>query len=93
MNRKIAPPISPPSRIHLTIDRLTLQGFAPEQRDALVVALQDHLRGELVGHAGSFAAASPRARVHAAAPDRRVETSVTDVATDAARRIVQSVQP
>jgi hypothetical protein len=43
-----------PRQIHVTIDRLVLRGYTPEQRDAITAGLQAELQrhfAELPGHA------------------------------------------
>jgi hypothetical protein len=61
----------PTPRVHLIIDRLVLRGIAPEQRAALVGALETALRTELGTAAGAEAPLTGRSLAFLRLPQLR----------------------
>jgi hypothetical protein len=80
-----------PQRVHVTIDRLVLRGFPPEQRDVIAAGLARELSDLLATPEGRRALGSSRS-VARLQPERFATTPAStpgDVGAAAARSIVK----
>ncbi|TPQ34853.1 hypothetical protein C2U70_16005 [Bradyrhizobium guangdongense] len=82
-----------PPRVHVTIDRLVLRGFPPEQRDAITAGLT----GELIAQLGNPATAQQLRASRSLASLRTAPVQLAAAATPqaigagAGRRLVRSI--
>ena len=82
-----------PQRVHVTIDRLALCGFPPEQRDVIAAGLTRELSDLLAAPEGRRALGTSRS-VAKLQPERFATTPTStpgDVGAEAARSIVKGV--
>jgi hypothetical protein len=81
-------------RVHLTIDRLVLHGFAAGQRDAIAAALTRELSNQLSDPAGARQFGSSRSQAVLRAAPINVTPAATPqaIGAQAARRLVRSIQ-
>jgi hypothetical protein len=84
-----------PRRVILTIDRLVLRGFAPEQRDGIAAALQAELQRQLgdPAAAGDFGGGRSLAFLRAEPLTLAPAATPSDIGTLGAQRLVGSMRP
>ena len=82
-----------PQRVRLTIDRLVLRGFAPDQRDTILAGLQAELAASLATRAATRALADSKsiARLRPAPVASRPISSPRGIGVAAARSLVKGV--
>lgn len=90
MNRSGKGPRDVAPGIHVTIDRLVLNGFSPGQQRRLSMALRESLARELAANAGLLRS-SPGRRENIESPSVRDAAVLTTFAADAAQRILQGL--
>jgi len=83
-----------PQRIDLTIDRLVLRGFAPEQRDAIAAGLAAELRRQFSDPASArqFGASRSLASLRATPVTPASQATPQQIGARTARQLARSIQ-
>lgn len=84
-----------PQRVNVTIDRLVLRGFAPEQRDAIAKGLIGELSAQFgdPANARQFETSRSLAALRARPMTLTAAARPQQIGVQAGRRLVRSIRP